>query len=501
VTDAAAVLGALGAVGILSARSRAVLIGGFAALALAELLLARHFSPSGFHKLTTPAGVVAVVFGLAALAVLAAAFVRFAAAVPAVLVPLVPFRLPFDFGANHRFFVGLGQHGSLGRLIPLYVALAAAAAALAWRCLRGEEVRPLPPLVAVPAMLIVALMSLSLLWAFDLHAAANRLGFFVLPFAVLLCVVARSPFASWLPRVLAIEAVALGCLYAAVGIAEEHAHRLLFYEPKVAVANSYTSFFRVTSLFSDPSIYARHLVVSLTVLVVVVLLGRASLALCAVLMAFIWTGLYFSYSQSSMVALAASTVVVTVIAGGRRTRLGLAVAAAVLLVGGAVGFLALSRDHSPNRVLSGRLTLVHDTWVVVRNHPFAGVGVASQPAASRQETTRRGSARRVTSHTAPLTIAAELGIVGFALYLAFLAGAARLFWLLRRIDDALGLALLGTLTALVVHSLSYGVFFEDPLLWMTLAVGAGATVVGHVRVAEPSPVAARQREASAPAAR
>ena len=109
---------------------------------------------------------------------------------------------------------------------------------------------------------------------------------------------------------------------------------------------------------------------------VVVLLGRASLALCAVLVAFVWTGLYFSYSQSSMVALAASTVVVTVLAGGQRTRIALALAAVALLVGGSVAFFALSREHSADRLVSGRWTLVEDTWVVFRNHPVAGVGVA-----------------------------------------------------------------------------------------------------------------------------
>ena len=56
------------------------------------------------------------------------------------------------------------------------------------------------------------------------------------------------------------------------------------------------------------------------------------------------------------------------------------------------------------------------------NHPLEGVGVASQPAASRDETGGR-SKRRTTSHTAPLTVAAELGIFGILLYVAFLAGA------------------------------------------------------------------------------
>jgi hypothetical protein len=501
VTEAAAVLGAIGALGMLAGRSRLALVGGLVAAAVAEAALAREFAPSGFDKLTSPAGGAASLFGVAALAAGGAVFVRWPALVTPVVVAVAPFRLPFDFGPDKRFFVGLGEPGALGRLIPLYAVLAAAAAALAWRAFRGSEVRPLPPLLAVPATLLVGLMSLSLLWAYDESAAANRLGFFILPFAVLLAVVARAPFPRWLPRVLAIEAVALACVFAAIGIVEARVERLLFYEPKLAVANTYTSFFRVTSLFSDPSIYARHLVVALTILVVVVLLGRASLALCTVLVAFVWTGLYFSYSQSSMVALAASTVVVTVLAGGQRTRIALALAAVALLVGGSVAFLALSREHSADRLVSGRWTLVEDTWVVFRNHPVVGVGVASQPAASRAESSGPGSKRRKTSHTAPLTVAAELGAAGLLLYLALLACAARLFWLVRRADEALGLALIGVLTVLVSHSLSYGVFFEDPVLWVTLAVGAGATLALHRAVVSPAPVASRAKPAAAPAAR
>jgi hypothetical protein len=369
------------------------------------------------------------------------------------------------------------------------------------RFLRGEVARSLPPIVAAPAALMVALMSLSLLWARDDVAAANRLAFFVLPFAVLLTVVAYAPFRAWLPRVLAIEAVALGCLFALVGIAEEWTHHLFFYEPKLLVANSYTSYFRVTSLFSDPSIYARHLVLALAVLVVVLLVTRAPVVVCAPLLAVIWIGLYFSYSQSAMVSLAAATVLVTALAGGRRTRRLMVVAVVGLVVLGSAAFVTLVSDHSVDRVVSGRWTLVKDTWAVYENHPVVGVGVASQPAASRDETSGPRSKRLKTSHTAPLTVAAELGVAGILLYVAFVAGAAVFFWRLRRDDDALGLTLLGVLTVLVVHSLSYGVFFEDPLLWAALGVGAGAALARERRGGTASAVQPRAVSAPAPAAR
>ena len=125
--------------------------------------------------------------------------------------------------------------------------------------------------------------------------------------------------------------------------------------------------------------------------------------------------------------------------------------------------------------MSGRWTLVKDTG--------SSTGTTRSWASALRRSPRRAattsgprSKRLKISHTAPLTVAAELGIAGILLYLAFLVGAFLFFWRLRRDDDALGLALLGVLTVLFVHSLSYGVFFEDPLLWVALGVGAAAAL-------------------------
>ena len=68
-----------------------------------------------------------------------------------------------------------------------------------------------------------------------------------------------------MPRALGITAFALGRLFAAVGLVEEATHRLLFYSPSVQIGNAYSSFFRVTSLFRDPSLYGRHVVLALAV--------------------------------------------------------------------------------------------------------------------------------------------------------------------------------------------------------------------------------------------
>src|SRR5215208_6994369 len=62
-----------------------------------------------------------------------------------------PLRPPLSFDSSSTFLVQIADDGRLGRLLPLYFVLAAAAMALGWRALRGGEVRPLPRPVALPA--------------------------------------------------------------------------------------------------------------------------------------------------------------------------------------------------------------------------------------------------------------------------------------------------------------------------------------------------------------
>jgi O-antigen ligase len=112
---------------------------------------------------------------------------------------------------------------------------------------------------------------------------------------------------------------------------------------------------------------------------------------------------------------------------------------------------------------------------VVVNHPLVGVGVGSQPLASHNEAKTRIGARQDASHTTPLTVLAETGVVGFAVYVWLLIVAARL---LRRVvrerDRALGFSLAASFVVLVLHSLVYAGFFEEPLTWGILGVGAAS---------------------------
>ncbi len=245
----------------------------------------------------------------------------------------------------------------------------------------------------------------------------------------------------------------------------------------VARANAYTTYFRVTSLFKDPSIFGRHVVIAIAVLLVAVWLGRIGFWAGAALIAFLWAGLLFSYSQSSFVALFAVAVAVSYVLGGPRMRRVLLVGGASVVLAGAAFVAATAVNDSARQATSGRTRLARVTWVVFTNHPLAGVGIGGQPQASKDEAKTRLSAKRDRSHTTPLTVAAELGIVGLLIYAALLAGATRLLYLLTRLNRALGLGASAVFLALFVHSLFYSGFFEDPVVWGVMALAGWACAV------------------------
>jgi putative inorganic carbon (hco3(-)) transporter len=478
-TDLAAVLGALGALGVLVSGRRSVLLGGLLALAAAEVLLAHV---GGLHLSAKLAA--AALVGLVLLAALAALLRRARWLVIPLCAVAAPFRLPLDFGSSHRYFVAIAHGGQLGRLLPLYVVLAVATLALVWDVLRDPAPRTLAPELALPAAAFLAFASLSLLWTIDTGSGRNLLEYFLLPFAVLVAVAGRAPFPRRLPRLLGWIAVALASLFALIGIVEAATHRLIFYSHNLQVANTYTSFFRVTSLFRDPSLYGRHVVLGIAVLVVCLWLRKIALVPAAALIGVMWTGLYFSYSQSSYAALFVVVLAATLVAGDARTRR-LALAAAVVVALAAVGIAAAKVAHSSVRkATSDRSRRITLTAKVFEHHPLAGVGLGGQPRASQRLATHFGPLQNFVSHTTPLTVAAELGIVGILLYVAILAGAARALDAVRRRHQALGLSLAAVFLALFVHSLAYSGFFEDPITWLVLGIAAAYLAV-------PEPVPAR----------
>jgi len=476
----AAVVAAAGVALFLAGRGRLAVVGGLVVLGGATAVLGASVSGIGrLDALASPAGAVAVLLAIVLLGVAAAFLVRQPALVPLLVLVAAPLRPPIAFDTSGGIPIALAEDGQLGRLLPLYGVLAAAALALLWRALRADTgaVRALPRTVGIPAAAFIALASVSLVWADSLDSGAELLTYFTLPFALLLGIVARAPFPEWAPRALARVAVALAALFAAIGLYQAITRELFFFSPSVEVSNANSSFFRVTSLFGDPSLYGRHVVLGIGVLLVLLALRRVGMGLGLALLALMWLGLLFSYSQSSMVALVAVTLAVAAATGGRGVRrfvLGGLLLVALL----GAGYLASVeiRGESLRQKTADRSQRVQETARVVGDAPVFGVGIGGQPEATRrlaEKDRRERSTPNFVSHTTPLTVVAELGVVGLLLYLALLAGGARLIAGVNRLEAPLGLALGAAFLALFVHALFYSGFLEDPLTWVVLGVAAG----------------------------
>src|SRR5581483_11657297 len=242
-------LGAVGAVGLavlLAATQRQARIAGLAAWAIGWVGVAVYLAPHGHHRLLAAAAVV----GAAGAAAGAALVVRVPWLLAVAVLACVPARFPVHVGSTKA-----------NLLLPIYAVVAVAALALAWDLFGdGERSRPLGPL-ARPLAGLVAWQGLSFLWTNDVRQGAIELAFFVLPFGLLAAALARLPWSRAWVLALYVQLAFMGLLFAVIGI-WQYETRNIFWNPKVKVDNAYAPsgwFYRVNSVFYDPSIYGRFL--------------------------------------------------------------------------------------------------------------------------------------------------------------------------------------------------------------------------------------------------
>jgi hypothetical protein len=475
-----AVVAAIGTVLLIAGRGRAQVLAGLVGVGAAGVGLGIAVAGSDkLDSLTSSAGVAGVVAAGVVLLVAAALAVRQPGWVPIAVLLAGPFRPPITLDSSGGFPLEIASDGRLGRLLPLYFVLAAAGLALAWRVWHEPShtagaARALPRVVALPAAGFIAFVCLSLLWGEQLGVGAEELAYFTVPFALLVGVVGRSPYPDWAPRRLAQVGIGLATLFALIGLEQAATRDLFFYDDSVLTSNANSDFFRVTSLFGDPSAYGRHVVIGIAIVLVLLALTRIDVRLGIGLVAVMWAGLFFSYSQSSFVALVVVTLAIAAFTGTRRVRLAVAAGFAVVALIGA-GFLTVVavRGDSLRRETSDRTQRIEDTARVVREEPIHGVGVGSQPRASRRLSGRDRPTPNFVSHNTPLTVTAELGVIGLALYLWMLVGTARAIDGVRRLEVGFGLGLGAAFLALFVHSLFYPGVIEDPLTWLVIGLTAG----------------------------
>ena len=449
----------------------------------------------------------AVLLGLVVLAALTLLFLRRPKTLPLLAVAALPFRLPIATG---------GRTSNL--LIPLYIVVAAGvlasiAGARAKRAPRdaGRASAPRPSAGLAPAsrasavhpqtslapprrysrlakltepkslewLLIasVLLYGLQACYSEDFSKALENVVFFYVPFALLFKLLRDAHWTKELLTKCFLTASSLAVAFAGVGFIE-YERKQLFLNPKVVEANQYDNYFRVNSLFFDPSIYGRFLALVMIALTALVLWNsrRRNVVAGALALVWLWGGLVTSFSQSSIAALLLGLAVLAAYRWDVRGTLYASVA--LFAIGAVIVLLAPPELHiglagkggSASNATSGRSKLVEGGLKLFIDRPLQGFGPGSFESQYRSHDHVTSSSATSASHTIPVTIAAEQGLPGLLLYLALLACAfGVLFAGAGRSPPRIALA--ACFAALVLHTWAYADFLEDPLTWTLLGIG------------------------------
>ena len=411
---------------------------------------------------------------------------------PLLAIFALPFRLPISTGGR-----------TVNLLIPLYLVVAAGTLALLVPRLlerrsgsrggssaaRAEPASAQAPLTWHPSswatprgvelllFITIGLYAVQAIYSADHAKAAENIAFFYIPFALLFLLLRQVRWSTeLLLRCLGV-AVALAVVFAGIGFIEYY-RKTLFLNPKVVAANQYDNYFRVNSLFFDPNIYGRFLALVMIAVTTVVLWSRSrrEILIGAAVLAWLLGGLITSFSQSSIAALMLGLALLA--AWRWDVRAALYVAIAVLALGGAFVLLAPASLHfglkgsggSTSNATSGRTKLISGGLELFAERPLQGWGPGSFETEYKRHSGATSQNATSASHTIPVTVAAEQGIVGLAIYVALLLTAFLvLFRGAGRSPPRIALA--ACFAALVLHTWAYADFLEDPFTWTLLAIG------------------------------
>jgi O-antigen ligase len=433
--------------------------------------------------------------GGALIAGLVAAFRRWPQAFPIAVFAALPLRVPIEVG---------GETANL--LVPLYLVIAAG---FITELLRppaaprhdGRWIVALRWLLAATLVLYAVQTS----YSEDVSNAIENVGFFLVPFAVMFALLLAVEWTlPLLGRVLiAIAVVAVGTALVGIG---QFLVRDLFLNPELLDANQLHQYFRVNSIFFDPNIFGRYLALAITALGAYMAwteerrgVGLAMLAAGISLVA-----LTLTYSITGFAALLAGLGLVAVlrwtwrglIAGGA---LGLVGLAALVIAGGTP-----TSDIQTDRTIdSGHFPLVEGGLILAGvkaapapgdddpirckcepGEPVVGHGSGSFGAAFYENIE---PARTAVSHSEPITVAAEQGIIGFVLYAALLVATVVVLLGERAWLRPGRSAVAACFAAILIHSFGYTGFLIDPATWAILALGIALRLIPPAPPTEPAP--------------
>lgn len=490
----AAVLSALSLIAS-APKLRAAAMAGALVLAPALLLADIWSSPQlrviHRHPLMAAVGAAAALVLIAALAVVIA---RRPAVLAVLTVAALPFRIPIQAG---------GTTSNL--LVPLYLVVAAGSFAYIVKAVRSsddenDEWTPgwVPRLLA----LYVVVYAVQSIYSADFERALQQVVFFYVPFALLFVLLTQLRWTPGLIRVCFTLVVVLAVLFAAIGFVE-YSTKTIFLNPKLVVANDLHTYFTVNSVFFDPDIFGRFLALVMIGLAAILLFDRSSDSTArirqvlgvSVILAVLWGGLVLTLSRSSLGALLVGLA--TLAALRWRVSRTLWVVVVVVAVGAAAVAISpktFGLNQGLNGASSGRADLVSGGSNLFADRPVWGYGSGSFVTEYRRH--HPGSSQTLSaSHTIPITIAAEQGVIGELVYLTLVIVAIVVLLRGSR-SHAARAAIAAAFLALVLHTLLYADFLEDPVTWALLAIGVALAA----RASKPEPDAGAASAATAVAA-
>ena len=417
-------------------------------------------------------------FGALAVGLLAYVFRRWPILLPLAIVGALPFRVPLEAGGD-----------TANLLVPLYLVIAAGVVFTLVRDWRSPPSSWTPRPLAYLLAAFVVLYALQTLYSGDFSKGLQNVCFFLVPFTVAYRLLRE---VEWDRRLLTLVLVVVGveaAAFVAVG-SVEYLTRSLFWNDQVIRSNEFHTYFRVNSVFWDPNVYGRYLALVIVVAMAALLWvkERRQFALLTLLVGFLWLGLAQTFSQSSFIALLAGLAVLAAIRWSPKWTLAavaVGVVGAVLVVT-LVGGKSINASNLFDRLnvdTSGRANLVQGGLDLFVERPLQGYGSGSFQDAYRTHRANKDVPVSI-SHTEPVTIAAEQGLLGLILYVALIVVA---LWTLAAgirgppVLLAARAAVLAAFVALLVHTMAYAGFFEDPITWVLLAVGASLAAAPTVR--------------------
>ena len=407
----------------------------------------------------------------------------------------VPFRIPIQ-----------SANTTNNLLVPLYFVIAASA--LAWLVpvlwsrraearFRAAPAQPPQPR-AEPLLFEKLLAAFIVLYALQalyspsagfVKAVQNEV-FFYIPFALLF---ARLRDLKWnrqlLIRCLQVS-VALAVAFSLIGFVEEATKHLLL-SSKLVIENELHEYFTVNSVFFDPNIFGRYLALVMILLTAVLLYDRRTRVQLASVgaLAILWGCLVFTLSRSSLVALGLGMGVLAALRW--KTRPVLYLAAAVIIAGGIAiavrpGSFGLSKANGGiNGGTSGRGDLITNGIKLLGDRPVYGFGSGSfSPEYSSHF--RKAAESVSDSHNIPVTVAAEQGIIGELVYLALVITAIIALFRGAR-GDPFRVAIAAAFVALLLDTMLYAAFLEDPVTWTLLGIGGSLAVAARAEPRSDAP--------------